>query len=243
MDVRTTPAGPGRALGGSGSATTGAIPQSTIALAPRYTRRPKARARNMLPRRDFSSARPQGSVGRQVANEAGARVPSQCGAAPVAEPDRVWGDPRPAGDPLRRVAGRAVALAVTRDACVQVSHRLPGVMLWAARCRGPLVRRQVKAPTREAIAARSIARNAGAAMTVGAERLLLVAARATWVVLSRGLPVHGEPVVRMHLARSHPTIVTIDTLLLCVAAPAEGAVVPRDGLVALDPIGRVRCTV
>src|ERR1700733_11669045 len=156
----------------------------------------------MLTWRDFSSTSPQVPVAGLVADEAGPRVAAQRQPALLLEARRVWIDAAAAADALGGVAGRAVALAVASDARIQVSHGLPGVVHGAARRRRPLVGRGMEAPAGHPRAARRVSRDARAAVAVGAERLLLVTARAARVVLPRGLRVHGEPVVRVHLSRA-----------------------------------------
>src|SRR6185503_6927982 len=95
------------------------------------------------------------------------------------------------------------ALGVARDAGVEVALGLPGVVLRSARRRRPHLGRQVEAAAGEAVAARRGAGDAGAAVAVRADRLLLMARDAARVVLPRRLRVHREPVVGVDLARAH----------------------------------------
>jgi len=77
-------------------------------------------------------------------------------------------------------------------------------------------------------------------MAIPAECLELVTTDATRVVLSGVRVVHGHPIVRMHLAWTNPSVVTIGAFVLGVTTAAERTVVRRDRLVPFDEVGRVR---
>ena len=77
-------------------------------------------------------------------------------------------------------------------------------------------------------------------MAIRAKRLELMATDAARVVLPSALRMHRHPIVRMHLPRTNPSVMTIGALVLRMTAAAEGAVVRRDSLVPFDEVGRVR---
>src|SRR5437899_3081677 len=77
-------------------------------------------------------------------------------------------------------------------------------------------------------------------VTVEAEALLLMAARALRIVLPRRNRVHRDPVVRVNRARAHLPVVAVGTEPFGVAVGAEPAVVGGHSLVALDEVRRVR---
>ena len=150
-------------------------------------------------------------------------------------------DPLAAGDALGRVARRAVALGVARDAGVQVAHRLPGVVVrargarWSTRragggsggrpagCRsGSRGRRRCGGGSRRRRSARrgsSSSAGCRCAPPAGASRA------SRW-----GAPCAG---------RTLPSWQSVHSFAVWQLA-AEGAVVGGDGLVALDPVGVVR---
>ena len=101
----------------------------------------------------------------------------------------------------------------------------------------------MKSPPGQSIALGRVTRDADATMTISAERLQLMTTDATRIVLTRALRMHREPVVRMHFARTHASIVTIGALVFGVALGAERAVVRCHCLVTLDEVRRVRSVV
>ncbi len=185
-------------------------------------------------------ASPDRGVVRLVAHEARTGVSRECSAALVPESKGMRVDAVAAREAFRSVASRTVSFGVTRDARVEISHRLPRVMCRSARSGGEFVRRRMKSPAGQSIALGRVARDADATMTISAKRLQLMTTHATRIVLTSALRMHRHPVVRMHLARTYTSVVTIRALVLRVALGAERAVVRSHGLVTLDEVRRVR---
>jgi hypothetical protein len=82
-------------------------------------------------------------------------------------------------------------------------------------------------------------RDASALMAAEAERLLVVAARAGGIVVSRSLGVKGKVVVGVNAAGSNAAIVAGAAFGLGVAARAGLTVVTSDRGVAFDEVGAV----
>jgi hypothetical protein len=97
----------------------------------------------------------------------------------------------------------------------------------------------MKAPPGVEELRRTSERDAGALVTVHAEGLLVVAARAAGLVSPGHYGVHRQEIVRMDAARSHAPVVAFGAIAFLVAARAKLALVGCDFLVPLDPVGSV----
>jgi hypothetical protein len=81
--------------------------------------------------------------------------------------------------------------------------------------------------------------DAGTLVTVNAERLFVVAARATRLISTGLHRMHRQEIVRVDAARPDAPVVAFGAVAFFVTARAELALVGRDFLVPLDPVGAV----
>lgn len=143
-----------------------------------------------------------------------------------------------AADPLATVANHTIALDMTPNACVEVAHRLLGMVAGLSRCVAPNRLRRVEAACFTRIG-RAAHGDAETLMATEAEVLLLVAALASLSCHARFDRVHRDVVVRVDGAWAHSAIVTIGAEVFFVAVRAKLRIVRGDHLVPLDEIGRV----
>lgn len=167
-----------------------------------------------------------------MATRAAARRRAQERSALRAKPGRMRVCPA-APEAAHRVAGRAIALGVARDARPERAARLHRVVLERHVGARKHCKRRVKSRS-AARGRRRRERDARAPVTPLAKRLLAVAARAAIGRHARLDAVKRQVVVGVRASIAHPTVVAVDALALAVAIVARRRVGLRDRAV-IDP--------